>query len=150
MSQLFTKKSITHLSFSRLKAFQHSPRKLRRYITEEREQTAAMIEGRLIDCILFTPDRFANEFLEMPDVDRRTKAGKETYQQYTSTALNTGLTLVESSQVKDAHDLAEAVTRVSKSNDQWVMEIGRSKITALPLGDGEKLRGFRFQRCAGA
>ena len=41
---------------------------------------------------------------------------------------------------------AEAVTRVSKNNDQWVMEIGRSKITALPLGDGEKLRGFRFQR----
>ena len=26
------------------------------------------------------------------------------------------------------------------------MEIGRSRITALPLGDGEKLRGFRFQR----
>ncbi len=41
---------------------------------------------------------------------------------------------------------SEAVTRISKSNDQWVMEIGRSKITALPLGDGEKLRGFRFQR----
>lgn len=41
---------------------------------------------------------------------------------------------------------SEAVTRVSKSNDQWVMEVGRSKITALPLGDGEKLRGFRFQR----
>jgi hypothetical protein len=41
---------------------------------------------------------------------------------------------------------SEAVTRISKNNDQWVMEIGRSKITALPLGDGEKLRGFRFQR----
>lgn len=41
---------------------------------------------------------------------------------------------------------SEAVTRISKTNDQWVMEIGRSKITALPLGDGEKLRGFRFQR----
>jgi len=26
------------------------------------------------------------------------------------------------------------------------MEIGRSSIRALPLGDGEKLRGFRFQR----
>ena len=26
------------------------------------------------------------------------------------------------------------------------MEIGRSRIHALPLGDGEKLRGFRFQR----
>lgn len=42
--------------------------------------------------------------------------------------------------------LSQCVTRVSKNNDEWVMEIGRSKITALPLGDGEKLRGFRFQR----
>lgn len=42
--------------------------------------------------------------------------------------------------------LAQCITKVSKSNDQWVMEIGRSKIIALPLGDGEKLRGFRFQR----
>jgi len=42
--------------------------------------------------------------------------------------------------------LSQCITKVSKSNDEWVMEIGRSKITALPLGDGEKLRGFRFQR----
>lgn len=42
--------------------------------------------------------------------------------------------------------LAQCISKVSKSNDQWVMEIGRSKIIALPLGDGEKLRGFRFQR----
>jgi hypothetical protein len=42
--------------------------------------------------------------------------------------------------------LSQAITRVSKNNDEWVMEIGQSRITALPLGDGEKLRGFRFQR----
>ena len=42
--------------------------------------------------------------------------------------------------------LAQAITKVSKNNDGWTMEIGRSRITALPLGDGEKLRGFRFQR----
>jgi hypothetical protein len=40
---------------------------------------------------------------------------------------------------------AEAIGRVSKGNDEWFMEIGSSRITALPLGDGEKLRGFRFQ-----
>lgn len=107
----FTAKSITHLSFSRLKAFQHSPRKLMQYITEPKEQTAAMTEGRLVDCILFTPERFSNEFIEMPDVDRRTKAGKATWEEYSSAALNTGLTLVESSQVKDANDLADAVRR---------------------------------------
>jgi len=42
--------------------------------------------------------------------------------------------------------LSQCITRISKSNDEWVIEFGRSKITALPLGDGEKLRGFRFQR----
>jgi hypothetical protein len=41
---------------------------------------------------------------------------------------------------------AQCITRVSRMNDEWVMEIGRSSIRALPLGDGEKLRGFRFQR----
>lgn len=42
--------------------------------------------------------------------------------------------------------LSQCISRISKTNDEWVIEIGRSKITALPLGDGEKLRGFRFQR----
>ncbi|MGA0317669.1 MAG: terminase large subunit domain-containing protein [Flavobacteriaceae bacterium] len=45
-----------------------------------------------------------------------------------------------------AEFLSQCITRVSKANDQWVMELGQSKITALPLGDGEKLRGFRFER----
>lgn len=45
-----------------------------------------------------------------------------------------------------ARYLAQCITKTSKTNDQWTMEIGRSRIIALPLGDGEKLRGFRFQR----
>lgn len=40
----------------------------------------------------------------------------------------------------------QCITKVSKSNDEWLMEIGASRIRALPLGDGEKLRGFRFHR----
>ena len=42
--------------------------------------------------------------------------------------------------------LAGCITKKSKSNDEWLMEIGRSRIRALPLGDGSKLRGFRFHR----
>ena len=42
--------------------------------------------------------------------------------------------------------LAQCMTRKAKNNDQWTMEFGASKIHALPLGDGEKLRGFRFHR----
>ena len=41
---------------------------------------------------------------------------------------------------------AQCITKKSKSNDEWLLEIGRSRISALPLGDGEKLRGFRFHR----
>lgn len=46
----------------------------------------------------------------------------------------------------EAAFLSQCITRKSKSNDEWLMEIGHSRIRALPLGDGEKLRGFRFHR----
>lgn len=46
----------------------------------------------------------------------------------------------------DAGLFSQCITKVSKSNDEWLMEIGSSRIRALPLGDGEKLRGFRFHR----
>ena len=46
----------------------------------------------------------------------------------------------------EAKYLANCITRISKQNDEWVMEIGNSSIRALPLGDGSKLRGFRFHR----
>lgn len=40
----------------------------------------------------------------------------------------------------------QCITGVSKRTDEWEMKIGKSVIKALPLGSGEKLRGFRFQR----
>ena len=46
----------------------------------------------------------------------------------------------------EAKYLSQCITRKSKQNDQWTLEFGESKIHALPLGDGEKLRGFRFHR----
>ena len=45
-----------------------------------------------------------------------------------------------------AEFFSQCITRTSKMNDEWIMEIGSSSIRALPLGDGEKLRGYRFQR----
>lgn len=46
----------------------------------------------------------------------------------------------------EAAFLSQCITKKSKKNDQWTLEIGESKIIALPLGDGSKLRGFRFHR----
>ena len=46
----------------------------------------------------------------------------------------------------EAQFLAQCITKKSKKNDQWTLQIGESRIIALPLGDGSKLRGFRFHR----
>lgn len=46
----------------------------------------------------------------------------------------------------EAQFLSQCITKKSKKNDQWTLEIGESRIIALPLGDGSKLRGFRFHR----
>lgn len=40
--------------------------------------------------------------------------------------------------------LRECMGKISKSADAWEMNIGQSKITALPLGDGGRIRGYRF------
>ena len=45
----------------------------------------------------------------------------------------------------EAQFLAQCITKEIKKNDQWTLEIESFKI-ALPLGDGSKLRGFRFHR----
>ena len=62
-----TKNVITHLSFTRLKELAHSPLALSRYIDKVFEPTAAMIDGQLIDCLLFTPDELENAIFVMPD-----------------------------------------------------------------------------------
>ena len=41
--------------------------------------------------------------------------------------------------------LQDCITHKTFQTDMWILEIGQSKITALPLGDGDKIRGFRFQ-----
>jgi intein/homing endonuclease len=45
-----------------------------------------------------------------------------------------------------AYLMRQAITKISHGSDSWTLELGRSKIIALPLGDGEKLRGYRFNR----
>lgn len=40
--------------------------------------------------------------------------------------------------------LQQCFGKVDHKNDAWEMNIGESKVIALPLGDGSKLRGWRF------
>ena len=40
----------------------------------------------------------------------------------------------------------ECGVKITKGTDQWTIKIGNSKAVALPLANGERLRGFRFNR----
>lgn len=39
----------------------------------------------------------------------------------------------------------DCIGRISHKNDEWIIPVGKSKIYAVPMGTGEKLRGYRFQ-----
>ena len=52
--------------------------------------------------------------------------------------------LIDISKKPEGKFLAQCM-HVSMAPDEWNIEIGQSKVTILPLGSGEKLRGFRFQ-----
>jgi hypothetical protein len=57
---------VTHLSFTRLKEFAHSPLALHRYIEAGKITTKAMNAGSLLDCLLFTPEQFDDRFYILP------------------------------------------------------------------------------------
>jgi hypothetical protein len=40
----------------------------------------------------------------------------------------------------------ECGIKITKGTDQWTIKIGNSRAIALPLANGERLRGFRFNR----
>jgi exodeoxyribonuclease VIII len=76
--------TINSISFSKLKALNHSPKRLHQYITAPQD-TDAMTAGSVLDCLLFTPDEFSDKFAIAPDVDRRTKDGKALYAEFWKT-----------------------------------------------------------------
>lgn len=49
-------------------------------VTHEEEQTPALLFGIAAHKYILEPDSFWNEYIELPKIDRRTKAGKEAYQ----------------------------------------------------------------------
>lgn len=64
------------LSYSKLSNFADSPKELWKYINKERTQTESMIRGNLVDCLLFTPELFDEQFYIIKDIDVKTKTGE--------------------------------------------------------------------------
>jgi len=77
MSSFAEYRAIDALNWSSLKFYAKSPAHYRENVDNPQEQTAAMLLGSAVHCLCLEPVLFDQQYAVAPDVDRRTKAGKE-------------------------------------------------------------------------
>ena len=75
-----------YLSYSALSAFRKSPKHFIDYKIKAHEDTDSMLLGKAFHCLVLEPQKFEIEFAIAPNIDRRTKAGKEAYEQFLQTS----------------------------------------------------------------
>lgn len=70
------------VSRSELQLFRKSPKHFIYKKEHKEEDTKALKFGRAVHKFILEEDDFFNDYAVMPDIDRRTKAGKEEYEQF--------------------------------------------------------------------
>ena len=100
-----------HPAISRSELFKisESPEKFKYYREHPEEPTPALVFGQLFHAMALQPDRVWEQFAVMPNVDRRTKAGKEAFAEFEAQA--EGKTIVSVDMVEQATDMCEALKR---------------------------------------
>lgn len=127
------------LSYSSIKEFAKSPRHYVHYALAKREPSKAMDLGSLIHCLIMYPSKFNNMFIVSPNVDRRTKEGKATWEEFISTS--NGKIVVTEEELSEAMLMTDSVMS-SKIIKQTVTDCNsfeqefRYDISGLPF------RGF--------
>lgn len=93
------------ISRSELWKLNESPEKFKWYKEHPTPPTPALLFGQVVHKLLLEPDGFENEFAVFPEVDRRTKAGKEEYAAFLDENKEKGLITIDAFQT--AWDMAE-------------------------------------------
>ena len=97
-------------SSSQLKTLvEQTPAHLRRRFTAHREETENMALGTLVHTLVLEPEKFASEYILAPQVNRRTKAGREEWAEFEALAASKGLTPINDKILNKARDMAESV-----------------------------------------
>jgi hypothetical protein len=87
----------------------------------EHKETEAMLMGELIHTLVLEPYEFDNRFAVSIDCDRRTKAGKSSYEQFIIFAQ--GKMIIKKEQYWLAHAVAESVHK--KEEAKWLIQDSR-------------------------
>ena len=69
-------------SKTKLDKINRSPAHYLEWLANPPEQTPAMAFGSALHCAVLTPQLYKAEYAVMPEIDRRTKSGKEAYAQF--------------------------------------------------------------------
>ena len=132
----------SYLSYSALKAFEKSPNHYLEYVKKEYEPSPAMQLGSLVHLLTLEPENLEKRYAVAPDVNKRTKVGKEEYAQFVQQA--------GTREVVDAAQLAEAqaIAEVVKSHPIASQALASCKVFEKELrGD---LYGYPFLAYADA
>jgi exodeoxyribonuclease VIII len=125
-------------SASGIKQFLRSPAHYKYWQTAPSEPTPAQRLGTLVHTMVLEPDSFLDRYTIAPVVDRRTKAGKEQYDEWVAT-LNgrEPVTL-------DQYDTAQHVARSVRSQPMWaslLIVAEDVEVTAVGDIDGHRCKG---------
>jgi hypothetical protein len=96
---------IQALNYSGAKELLRSPAHYQSYLNQEREETKALRMGSLIHCAVLQPTLLNEKFVTAPEVDKRTKEGKETWAAFQS-SLQPGQTIVSAEESAECHIIA--------------------------------------------
>lgn len=89
------------------KSSYHLKAKRERLYAEEEKESAAMLLGELVHCLVLEPEETLKRYIGAPQVDRRTKEGKEIYAQFLEEA--SGKTVVDQATFEKASYMATNV-----------------------------------------
>ena len=100
-----------HPAISRSELFKigESPEKFKYYQENPEDPTPALIFGQLFHAMALQPETVAEQFAVAPNVDRRTKAGKEAYAEFQKEAESK--TIVTADMFQQAEEMCEALKR---------------------------------------
>jgi hypothetical protein len=110
--------ALDSVSHSRLELFRSSKRSYKAVYVEKtltREQTEAMLLGSIVHAITIEPLEVNRLYTVAPNVDRRTKSGKETWSEFIASC--PGKTVVEADMMRKALDIANAIKANSVFRD---------------------------------
>lgn len=80
-----------------------------KYALENPEDSSSLAFGRALHKYVLEKDDFGNDFIILPEINRRTKAGKEEYERYQIEAFNSDKELISRNDMTVIMDMYEAV-----------------------------------------